>query len=367
MSGGQATGQRRPMVPIEDIIRGLNDRLEELCAALLPQARRAGPLLEVGSLHGEAGKSLKVNLTGARRGRWKDYTTEQRGDALELVAAVACAGNKTAAIRWARQWLGLDAMPPGEWERQRAELAARAAAAVKQAQEDDEKTQARCMREWLNAEGQLAGSPVDLYLAGRGIRLTQLRRPPGALRYHPGLWNPETKREWPAMVGCIYRLDNPKLVGIHRTWLQVRGDGSVAKAPLKDAKMSLGHVQGGFVALSRGRTGLSLPKAPDGEVVALSEGIEDGLSIAIAFPDMRVLCAISLGNMINLTFPPNVAEVAIISQNDKPGSPAANTLDRVVERFRKDGKRVRVLRPDPGYKDFNDMLRGVKMKPENKQ
>lgn len=358
---------RRPMVPIDDIVRGLTDRLEQLCTALLPAARRAGPLLEVGSLQGEPGKSLKIKLTGARRGNWKDYSTEQRGDALELVAAVACGGNKTEAIRWARQWLGFDAMPPGQWEKQRAELAARAEVAVKQAQVDDEKTQARCMRDWLNAEGSLAGSPVDLYLAGRGIRLSQLRRPPGALRFHPSLWNPETNREWPAMLGCIYRLDTPKLVGLHRTWLQVRGDGSVSKAPLKDAKMSLGHVQGGFVALSRGRTGLSLPKAPDGEVVALSEGIEDGLSIALAFPDMRVLCAISLGNMINLTFPSNVAEVAIVGQNDKPTSAAANTLDRVVERFRKSGKRVRVMRPPPGYKDFNDMLRGIKIKPENEQ
>lgn len=344
------------LMDIQAIVQALTLRIDELCTELLPGGRRAGPEWEIGSLQGEPGRSLKVHLTGARAGVWRDFSAGIGGDALDLVARVLCNGDKAAALRWSRRWLGIDAMPPEELARQRAQLKARAEAAAKQQEQNNEDVRERAFRLWM-AGSPISGSPAETYLAGRGIPLGLLANPPGSLRFVPSLWNGESKSNWPGMVACINRPGEKKMVAVHRTWLQVRGDGSVVKAPLDEAKKSWGSFKGGFIPLSRGASNKTIADAPQGDIAAISEGIEDGLTVALAKPEYRVLCAVSLGNMLAIDLPPTIVEVVLAAQNDPAGSPAAQLLERVIERFRSQGRRVRVARAPSGTKDFNDMIR----------
>ena len=55
----------------------LAEKAEPLCAELLPEGRKNGGCWEVGSVRGESGSSLKVNLTGPKQGKWKDYDPSQ--------------------------------------------------------------------------------------------------------------------------------------------------------------------------------------------------------------------------------------------------------------------------------------------------
>lgn len=84
-------------------------RLPEVVARLLPGGRAHGAEWHAGSLGGEAGSSLRVRLTGERKGRWCDFATgESGGDPVSLAAAVARVPQGEAAQRLARM-LGMEA------------------------------------------------------------------------------------------------------------------------------------------------------------------------------------------------------------------------------------------------------------------
>src|SRR5579864_6331573 len=97
--------------------------------------------------------------------------------------------------------------------------------------------------------------------------------------------------------------------------------------------MVLGGYAGGAIRLWRGASGKPLREAPAGETIDLTEGIEDGLSVAVAAPECRVLAAISLSNMANLAapgaLPPAIAAVRLWQQNDT-NKDAVGAFDRAL-------------------------------------
>lgn len=96
---------------VSEIAERLAAQASEVAAYLLPNGRKHGPEWQVGSVAGEAGKSLSVRLTGAKRGVWKDFATGEGGDLIDLFMATR--GVSVAeAIREAKQYLGItDDMP----------------------------------------------------------------------------------------------------------------------------------------------------------------------------------------------------------------------------------------------------------------
>lgn len=68
----------------EMLVRDI-DRVLEL---LLPDGKKHGGHLKVGSVQGEKGQSLDVIMVGAQAGYWKDFATGEGGDLIDLWAAV---------------------------------------------------------------------------------------------------------------------------------------------------------------------------------------------------------------------------------------------------------------------------------------
>lgn len=219
---------------------------------------------------------------------------------------------------------------------------------------DDAARRAVALKVFLAAQVSLAGTPAADYLAGRGIDLADLGRQPRALRFHPGLWEPSTRAPFPALVGAVTSVSG-EMIGVHRTWLARAPDGRWSKAPVLRPKMSLGFVGGGAIRLWRGASGKPLRDAPDGETVVIGEGIETCLSIALVCPELRVLCAVSLGNLGRVALPEQVRRVILAADNDEKAAPRAGFL-RAVEQMLETGREVRVAR-SPRGKDFNDCLR----------
>ena len=333
-----------------DITQRLSRLAPALVAELLPHGKRDGAEWRCGSLAGEPGQSLAVRLFGPRAGVWSDFASGEAGDALDLVAAVKCSGSLRDAMAWATAWLGMPAQ-----ERAAPPQAPSRRAAPAPLTDDQEERRRKALALFLAGREGLAGSPVAAYLAGRGIDLAELGRAPRALRFHPDAWCAEAGRGLPAMLAAITN-GQGQHVATHRTWLAPDDRGGWGKAKLRDAKKSLGSYAGGFIPLWRGASEKPLREAPIGETVAIAEGIETALSVAIACPELRILAAVSLGNMARIALPTAVQTVIICADNDGPeNASAARALQEAVSRFRSEGRAVRIARPPVG-KDFNDTL-----------
>jgi hypothetical protein len=345
-------------------------RMPALVAVLLPGGVREGHEWRCGSLLGERGRSLAVRLAGERVGVWCDFATGEAGDALDLVAQARCSGDRGEAVRWARAWLGE--------ESPRKAATARATPAVSTApadapvatgtpagapgtalagdRADDDRARRRraAVALFLSAGEGIAGTPVAAYLAGRGIELAELGRAPRCLRFHPEVFCREAGAALPAMLAAITDAEGQH-VATHRTWLAPNGTGGWRKAMLRDPKMTLGSYAGGAVRLWRGASRRPLHEAPPGETVAIAEGIETALSVAVACPELRVLAAVSLANMGRVLLPASVGVVILCADNDAaPGARAA--LERAAVRLVAEARAVRIARSPIG-KDFNDVLR----------
>lgn len=359
------------LVDVRQIAEMLAARVHDLVAELLPGGRREGHEWRTGSLAGERGQSCGVHLTGARAGVWQDFATGERGDALDLVAQVLFRGDKAQAIRWARSWLGLDAQDPARLAQLRRQAEQREA----RASEEERRRRDYAFRTWLSARETIEHTAAQAYLEGRGIDFQFLGRIPRCLRFYGLLAyhdrtpdGREMVSRWPAMVAAIQGPDG-KFAAVHRTYLSPRADGSVGKAPVPDAKRTLGRFAGGSIHVWRpmidGRAACPIAEAARPRVL-VTEGIENALSCAMDEfgRESYVLAAVSLGNMARLKLPVRAGELTLVADNDLDNPGAAAQLERACEHLADQADQFFLARPDPRFKDVNDALRGIERAPK---
>ena len=179
---------------------------------------------------------------------------------------------------------------------------------------------------------------VPVYLRSRGI--TGLLPP--SIRGMDKLYHSPSGQLYPAMVAAVCAWPGQEVSGIHRTYLSSDGLG---KAGTSRDKMMLGCCSGGAVRLG-----------PVGDLLAVTEGIETGLSVMQSM-NIPTWAALSAGGIIALKLPPVqiTSRIVIFADNDPVGIGAANTA---AEKWRADGHEVTIaLPPTPGT-DFNDAAKG---------
>jgi hypothetical protein len=214
-----------------------------------------------------------------------------------------------------------DARAKAEYDRRREK---------REREEADEREQRRRNAEgmWLHA-AKLPGTPAQRYLEARGIDFAKLGRFPGALRFRHDATCKEIDRKIPAMLAKMVGADG-RHAATHRTYLDRRADGAWAKAKLARPKMVLGSFAGAHIPLSKGSAGVPLARVPDGTTIWISEGIEDGLTIAMAYPDRFVVAAATVGNIATIALPPTVRDIVLICQRDAEGSAADQAVERAI-------------------------------------
>lgn len=346
-------------IEIRELVGLLSGQARSVCRELFPQGRDHGHHVTVGSIAGEPGQSLSVYLRGAKPGNWRDFgapenAPEGRGDILDLVAQVLFQGSKRDAVRWSLRFLGLSDASPDQLRIRRREAEARARQAEKEEEARRARYRGRAWRIWqAEATPLIAGTPVDAYLRCRGIDIRRLKSH-GALRFHSDLLVSETGELRPGLVAAIVGPDG-RFMACHRTFLEERG-GVWGKAAIEKPKRVLGACLGGHISLAKGPSGKPLRHAPEGDAAILTEGIENGLTMALACPEMRVVATISLGNMASIVMPPAITTRILVNEND--ATPAARAaFDRAVSAHYAAGAAVRVARLAGG--DPNDVLRGA--------
>jgi hypothetical protein len=366
----------RNTISTDEIVAALNRRADTLAPKLLPNGMRIGRHWATSNIndHKTGSYSLKVTVAGAGKGLWTDFATtkgmpEHGGNMLQLVALTRFGGTHQDAYRdaiaWAKSELGYDDLDPERLKRVQREIADQQMKDDAAARQRVQRMRDKARHLWFDAvEGQ--GTPAEFYLRGRGIDLRgmppEYRRWPRALRYHPGAWCSETDGPMPCMVAAIFSIEG-EMLAVHRTYLDIRqlDQGIVRKAQLADAKLTMGTYAGGHLPLWKGLHSAKLAAIPHGTDVFVSEGIEDGLSIAMAFPERRIVAGVALANIGGMQLPDQAGRLVLIGQNDE-NPKTIEAVEASIARQQKAGRKVATIFPRPEFKDFNDQLCGKRMK-----
>ena len=135
-----------------------------------------------------------------------------------------------------------------------------------------------------------------------------------------------------AMIAAVHQ-PNGGITAIQKT--PIKADFSRAK------RMTKGSLGTGAVRLGAAQ-----------EIMGIAEGIETALS-ATMLTGMSVWASLGGKRLHNIELPPFVYEVHIFADNDQPGREAAY---RASDAHRELGRAVKIRRPPPQFKDFNDFI-----------
>jgi len=206
---------------------------------------------------------------------------------------------------------------------------------VPPADADRAASRARAVSIW---EGTVpaAGSLAEAYLGFRGIH------PPFPPDIRFARLRCGSRGQLPCLVAAVRDVAGA-VTGIQRIFL--RNDG-LGKAAMPKPKLSLGAVKGGAIRLG---------DLDGSDSVTVCEGPEDGLSL-LAMGARPVWAAAGATFLPHMQFPPEVRSIVIGADNDPAGAQAA---DNAAHAFAERGLTVRIIRPLPGFKDFNDELKGA--------
>jgi DNA primase len=180
----------------------------------------------------------------------------------------------------------------------------------------------------------IQGTPAEAYLLRRGITMDL----PQTLRF-ARLRYPQEQDRRPALVAAVCS-PSGDLTGIQRTFLTEDG----RKAVVPEVKLSLGRVAGGSIQLG-----------PPSASLVVTEGLEDGLTLAQAL-GRSVWVSAGTSMLPRMELADVTQAIVIGADSDAAGEAAAN---KAAHAFAGLGRRVRIMLPAPGFKDFNAELMGA--------
>ncbi len=201
--------------------------------------------------------------------------------------------------------------------------------------EPDRDTTGEAIAIWRSAV-PVAGTAAEANLRGRGLHLSI----PASIRFAQLRYGSRGDLR-PCLIALLASVEN-KAVGIQRTYLKPDGSG---KADVPTPKLSLGRVRGAAIRL-----------APCAAQLVVTGGLEDGLTLQQEL-GQAVWAATGEGNMASMLLPVGVHTVVIGADNDASGEAHAK---RAAEAFSLEGRQARIIRPEPGFKDFNAELQGAR-------
>lgn len=332
-------------------------RLESLLRDILPGGKRSGGYYMASSpFRDDRNPSLWVALN---TGAWCDEGASDRSDLFGLIIYVKGVRDRLAAKIWLSDWLGWGhGIDRAKLETKRKAATYTRAQDERMARQKAQKNANRAKAVFFNAR-PFMGTPVETYLRGRGIELDSFKRLPGAIRFLHDQQHTDMDgviSGWPCMVAAMTD-DKGEVRAIHRTWLAADGRGKAPVAPVKKIWPSF---TGCVIRIWKGGPVLTPEQAAKKHVSGhciVCEGIEDGLSLALATPELRVWAAGTLGNMAAVPDHPCVSGWILARDNDDGKPQAIAAFDKAVKHFRQTGKPVAVI-ASPAGKDFNDLLKG---------
>lgn len=379
------------MITIEQLNEALADRLEDLLPDLIGGQERKGEWYALSTRDGGVGDSLSVHTRGAKRGRWYHHAAGVGGDPLGLINYVRFNNaDMKRAFAWARDFLGARIAPETEKDRELRRQRLQAADRKLRREERERKGRARYYWHQL-AQRDIAGTPAWHYLNNRlDGRFARLGHVPGCIRFMPELLvsqlsTRDRQVKLPAMVTGIVDASGEQ-IALHRTWLVKRGAGDDSWDRLRagdvatyadctsdgrelKGKKVLGSFKGGTIRLWPGnrvdtktgevKRGVGWPHLGPNSAIMLAEGIETALSLALAFPERRIVSTVSVEGFADVVLPPCFQRVTIAADRDDGNAAVARALDRAKEMHAAAGRNLTIVYPPEGIDDWNTALKAA--------
>ena len=313
---------------LDEIVSRLRDAAPAWVRHHFPNGRDNGDEWRLANIRGDAPRkqgSCVITLKGEHAGDWIDFDGDGGGGPLStLEQATGFSGREL--FNYAAELVGLTVLN---------NLTPRSDPPVQKVRDGKVANEIEFI---LSRAAAVSGSPVETYLASRGVAVPQTPD----LLFHPDVTYWETKTGHPAIIAIVRDVSGDQ-IAIHRTYILADGSG---KADVKKPRMMLGSVACGSVRLGDvGESG----------VLGICEGIETGLAVMTACPELAVWAALSAGNMAKMQLPPEARDIIILADNDasQAGMKAAQ---KAAERFVLEGRKVRIVLPPETGEDFNDLL-----------
>ncbi len=362
---------------IKEVKAALQDDVMRLVKELVPGGKVRGSNYSAKSpvRQDRRAGSFVVWIGGNAKGAFKDYASDRdKGDVIDLICLCKGLGDdRKAGLAWAEDWLGWKTMSQAEKARYMKEVKKRAAT---QKQEDEAQRLRmikRAGQTWartLPIEGTLG----EVYFAHRGIPLSEIPNRTDFCHFLPEVeyWfeaeydyshgKRRKVKPGPKFPAIISRMDDitGALQALHYTFLAHDGKG---KAPVQDptkAKLMFPQTSGACIWLTNGHTGMNpaqMVAAGMAEPGVIGEGIEDGLSSAMAVPEVRHMAAGSLPNLLSFPLHPCINSYVVLKDNDWGKPEAQDLFDKATARISRHGCPAEAVSSSEG-KDFNDLVRG---------
>ena len=324
-----AISQRVELVryDLDAIVRRLRDTAQSWVPQYFPNGRREGDEWRLANIRGDAPRkngSCVIALKGEHAGDWYDHDGGEGGGPLNaLEHATGLSGRELYAhaadiVGWTPSSPARHEPPPPPQR---------------------EKSSAREIDIILSRLEPIQDSLAETYLRSRSLTVPSCPD----LKFHPDLTHWDTKTGYPALVGLVRNAKN-EIVALQRIYLSA--DDS-AKAPVSSPKKMLGKVAGGAIRL--GALGA------DGRL-GLCEGIETGLAVMTAMPDLPVWATLSTSHLEQVVLPLQAREIIILADNDTSGA-GARAAEAIADKLKAEGRKVAVCMPPEPDSDFNDLLR----------
>ncbi len=394
-----------------DDIRARNS-LESVAGGYVKLRRSAGDLVGPCPICGGGAKSERFAIKGGDV--WVCAVCPDGGDVIRLVEkAEGC--DFLAAIE---RLGGRREVDTAEAKRLFEERERKRLAREKTAAGFREAERKRLFKTWKSAL-HIYGTPVERYLAGRGLQLPAscpgLRYLPSAPYWHGetiddrGRKQPVKIHQGPAMLAAFIRSDGT-FGGLHMTWLEADLESPPVKVELNDpatgemlnAKKMRGSKTGAHILIAPAaapepaRSDMKpLPRRP--KRLIIGEGIETVLAVwtahqaaGRAIADTEFWAAGDLGNMAGratdtlrhptlkrpnghpqrvpgpvpdpddsgLSIADSVEELILLGDGDSDPFLTDHAMTRAARRYAKDGRTIRIAFAPAGL-DFNDVLRST--------
>ena len=325
----------------DTVLKALNDNCENVVLSLLGNPNEKHSDSKVWAFGNKTG-SLRVTVSGAHRGLWRDWSggKNDHGNLLSLIMKEEGLDFKSAIKRGAE----LAYVEP--------EIKEIAPRILEKNTTTKAETFQIAERIWKSSK-PLKGTKAEAYLKDfRGISDTDSIK---NIRFNQRLYSSETKQNYPGLVASITDKDN-NFKGVEIIYLDKESN---QKADLRIQKRSFGN---------KASFGIELQGVPQKNGISfLGEGIETTLSIMDSVSNENHVIAVSGKNNFTNIDPEMLSDTVVLCLDNDGLKKEDHTITETINRLEHHGKNVYTIMPNETKTDFNDLLKSQGIEGINKQ